>query len=241
MNADKLPSTLDNTEIYDLMYKTLFGVTPEFAASQQETQLVSGTPDAETLIAGAANTTFDGINDSVFTGAGNDEVEAQTATSPIAGHNRIHTGSGADIIFVNNGDRAFGGSGNDELDATDATGYRLSGGAGIDTFFLGADGRAIGGDGDDQFYVQEAGGNFLTGGAGADQFWIANVELPDTANTIFDFQAGVDVLGVLGISSASLTLTVVNGNTEVGLLGQTVAIVNGVTGLNVNTDFAFVS
>jgi glycerophosphoryl diester phosphodiesterase len=142
---------------------------------------------------------------------------------------------------VNNGDRAFGGSGNDELDATDATGYRLSGGAGIDTFFLGADGRAIGGDGDDQFYVQEAGGNFLTGGAGADQFWIANVELPDTANTIFDFQAGVDVLGVLGISSASLTLTVVNGNTEVGLLGQTVAIVNGVTGLNVNTDFAFVS
>ncbi|OKH25599.1 hypothetical protein NIES593_04500 [Hydrococcus rivularis NIES-593] len=29
MNADKLPSTLDNTEIYRLMYQTLFGVKPE--------------------------------------------------------------------------------------------------------------------------------------------------------------------------------------------------------------------
>jgi glycerophosphoryl diester phosphodiesterase len=241
MNADKLPTTVDNTEIYDVMYQTLFGVTPEEAAVQQETNLVSGTPGAETLIAGASNTTFDGINDTVFTGAGDDEVDAQTATSPIAGRNRIHTGSGADTIFVNNGDRSFGGSGNDELDATDATGYRLSGGAGNDTFYLGANGRALGGEGDDIFYVQSGGGNLLSGGAGADQFWIANVELPDTANTILDFQKGVDVIGVLGISSSNLTLNVVNGNTEVGLLGQTVAVVNSVTGLNVNTDFAFVS
>jgi glycerophosphoryl diester phosphodiesterase len=29
MNADKLPSTLDNTKIYELMYETLFGVKPE--------------------------------------------------------------------------------------------------------------------------------------------------------------------------------------------------------------------
>jgi glycerophosphoryl diester phosphodiesterase len=29
MNADELPSTLDNTEIYDLMYETLFGINPE--------------------------------------------------------------------------------------------------------------------------------------------------------------------------------------------------------------------
>ncbi|MBD2295634.1 alkaline phosphatase [Anabaena sphaerica FACHB-251] len=241
MNADKLPTTVDNTEIYDLMYQTLFGVTPEEAAAQQETQLVSGTTEGDELIAGNDDTNFDGINDTVFTGVGNDEVDAQTATSPIAGRNRINTGSGDDTIYVNKGDRAFGSSGNDEFDATDVTGYRLSGGAGNDIFYLGANGRALGGDGDDQFYVQEGGGNLLVGGAGADQFWIANVELPDTANTIVDFQQGIDVIGVLGISSDSLTLNVVNGNTEVGLLGQTVAVVNGMTGLNVNTDFAFVS
>ncbi|WP_071191735.1 alkaline phosphatase [Trichormus sp. NMC-1] len=242
MNADLLPSTLDNTEIYKLMYQTMFGVTPEEAAAQQETQLVSGTTADDKLVAGAANTAFDGINDSVFTGAGNDEVDAQTASSTIAGRNRINTGSGADTIYVNKGDSAFGGSGNDVFDATDAQGgNRMSGGAGNDIFYLGKDDRALGGDGDDKFYVQLGGGNLLSGGAGADQFWIATVELPDAANTILDFQKGVDVIGVLGISSSSLTLSVVSGNTEIGLNGQTVAIVNGVTGLNVNTNFVFQS
>ncbi|MFM6105748.1 MAG: alkaline phosphatase [Sphaerospermopsis kisseleviana] len=241
MNAGELPSTLDNTEIYDLMYKTLFGVTPEFAASQQETQLVSGTPDADKLIAGAANTTFDGINDSVFTGAGNDEVDAQTATSPIAGRNRIFTGSGADIIYVNKSDRAFGGSGNDILDATDATGYRLSGGAGNDIFFLGADGRALGGDGDDIFYVQEGGNNIISGGAGADQFWIVNVELPTAANTILDFTIGTDVLGIAG-QGANFgfdDLTLSGNNIAIG--ATTVAILNGVNTANLTAaNFAFV-
>jgi glycerophosphoryl diester phosphodiesterase len=239
MNADKLPSTLDNTEIYNVMYQTMFGVTPEFAASQQATQVVSGTTGADILIAGAANTTFDGINDTVFTGAGNDEIEAQTVSSPIAGRNRIDSGSGNDTIFAGNNDVVFGSSGNDYLEARDVSGYRLSGGVGDDTFYLGSNGRALGGDGKDKFYVSLGGGNLISGGAGADQFWIVNAELPKAANTVLDFQKGTDVIGVLGISSSSLTLNVLNGNTEIGLLGQTVAIVNGVTGLDINTNFVF--
>jgi glycerophosphoryl diester phosphodiesterase len=239
MNADKLPSTLDNTEIYNVMYQTMFGVTPEFAASQQATQVVSGTTGVDILIAGAANTTFDGINDTVFTGAGNDEIEAQTVSSPIAGRNRIDSGSGNDTIFAGNNDVVFGSSGNDYLEARDVSGYRLSGGVGDDTFYLGSNGRALGGDGKDKFYVSLGGGNLISGGAGADEFWIVNAELPKAANTVLDFQKGTDVIGVLGISSSSLTLNVLNGNTEIGLLGQTVAIVNGVTGLNVNTNFVF--
>jgi glycerophosphoryl diester phosphodiesterase len=239
MNADKLPSTLDNTEIYNVMYQTMFGVTPEFAASQQATQVVSGTTGADILIAGAANTTFDGINDTVFTGAGNDEIEAQTVSSPIAGRNRIDSGSGNDTIFAGNNDVVFGSSGNDYLEARDVSGYRLSGGVGDDTFYLGSNGRALGGDGKDKFYVSLGGGNLISGGAGADEFWIVNAELPKAANTVLDFQKGTDVIGVLGISSSSLTLNVLNGNTEIGLLGQTVAIVNGVTGLDINTNFVF--
>jgi glycerophosphoryl diester phosphodiesterase len=241
MNADLLPSTVDNTEIYKVMYQTLFGVSAEEAAAQQETELISGTTAGDVVVAGVDADGFDGINDTVFTGAGNDEVDAAFATSLIAGDNRISTGSGTDTIFVNDRDRAFGGSGNDELDATDATGYRLSGGAGNDTFFLGENGRALGGDGDDKFYIGEGGGNIIAGGAGADQFWIANVELPNAANTIVDFQQGTDVLGILGISSDTLTLDIINGNTEIGLGGQTIAVVNGVTGLDMNTDFAFVA
>ncbi|MDK2410249.1 alkaline phosphatase [Aphanizomenon sp. PH219] len=239
MNADKLPSTLDNTEIYNVMYQTMFGVTPEFAASQQATQVVSGTPGVDILIAGAANTTFDGINDTVFTGANDDEIEAQTVSSPIAGRNRIDSGSGNDTIFAGNNDVVFGSSGNDHLYASDVSGYRLSGGVGDDTFNLGSNGRALGGDGKDKFYVSLGGGNLISGGAGADQFWIVNAELPKAANTVLDFQKGTDVIGVLGISSSSLTLNVLNGNTEIGLLGQTVAIVNGVTGLDINTNFVF--
>jgi glycerophosphoryl diester phosphodiesterase len=241
MNADKLPSTVDNTEIYDLMYETLFGVTPEVAAAQQETKLVSGTSAADTLIAGVVDVESDGINDTVFTGAGNDEVDLQTVSSPIAGFNRVNLGSGDDIIYVNKNDRVFGGAGNDIFDATDGKGgNRMSGGTGDDIFFLGSGDRALGGAGNDQFYVQSGGGNLLSGGAGADQFWIANGELPTSANTILDFEKGVDVIGVLGISRDTFTLNVINGNTEIGLGGQTVAIVNGVTGLDANTNFVFV-
>ncbi|AFY48977.1 Alkaline phosphatase [Nostoc sp. PCC 7524] len=240
MNADKLPSTVDNTGIYDLMYQTLFGVTPEVAAAQQQTELVAGTAGADTLIA-AVDAPFDGINDTVFTGAGNDEVDAQTVSLPIAGRNRVNLGSGNDTIFVNRNDRVFGSAGNDEFDATDGKGgNRMSGGAGDDIFRLGSGDRALGGDGNDEFYVQSGGANLLSGGAGADQFWIANVELPTSANTILDFEKGVDVIGVLGISRNTLTLNVINGNTEIGLGGQTVAIVNGVTGLDANTNFVFV-
>ena len=115
----------------------------------------------------------------------------------------------------------------------------MSGGLGNDIFFLGSNDRALGGDGNDIFRVSLGGGNLISGGAGADQFWIVNAELPKAANTVLDFQKGTDVIGVLGISSSSLTLNVLNGNTEIGLLGQTVAIVNGVTGLDINTNFVF--
>lgn len=244
MNADKLPSTLDNTKIYDLMYQTLFGVTPEFAAAQQETKLVSGTSGNDILIAGAPGGSFDGINDSVFTGAGNDEVDTQTATSPIAGRNRIDLGSGNDTVFVSKSDSAFGGSGNDVFDATNALGgNRMSGGAGNDIFYLGSNDRALGGDGNDQFYVQSGGDNLLSGGAGADQFWIANAELPSTANTILDFQVGTDVIGILGsaslgISASTVNLSQVGSDTQIAFGGQTLAVLGGIEATSLNPDDA---
>ncbi|MBG0742422.1 MAG: alkaline phosphatase [Cylindrospermopsis raciborskii KL1] len=200
MNANQLPGTVDNTQIYGLMYQTLFGVTPEFAASQQEVKLVSGTGIGDKLIAGAnsSSSSFDGINDLVFTGAGADTVDASTAASAIAGNNNVFTGSGKDTIYVGNGDRTFGGSGDDEIYATDAKDYRISGGTGDDIFFLGVNGRALGGEGNDKFYVVEGGANLLSGGAGADQFWILTGDLPSTTNTITDFSRGVDVLGIAG-------------------------------------------
>ena len=241
MNADKLPSTLDNTQIYDLMYETLFGVTPDFAATQREAKLIVGTSGVDKLIAGTPEKPFDGINDLVFTGAGNDEVDATTAPSAIAGNNRINTGSGADEIFVNNGDRANGGSGDDIFDASEVSGYRLSGGKGNDIFNLGVSGRAIGGDGDDKFYVGEGGDNLLSGGAGADQFWLLTGDVPETANTVVDFTQGTDVLGIAGqgtaVNFASLTRT---GN-SIALNGDVFATLNGFdTATLTAADFVFI-
>lgn len=224
---------VDQVHIFETMFA---GVTEE-----SEKELVSGTAGSDTLIAGEAN--FDGVRDTVFTGAGNDEVDAVFNTN--ARQNRVNAGSGDDIIFVSRKDRVFGSVGNDEFDATDAMGgNRMSGGEGDDIFYLGMNDRALGGAGDDQFYVQLGGDNILSGGTGADQFWIVNVELPEAANTIIDFEIGTDVIGILGsaslgIDASTLELNVVDGNTEIGFAGETLAMLNGVTGLNVNTSVVF--
>ncbi|MCG9890141.1 MAG: alkaline phosphatase [Thermosynechococcaceae cyanobacterium MS004] len=238
MNADKLPSTLDNTEIYNIMYQTLFGVEPDVAAENIAPKLVSGSTGDDLLIAGSSDTAFDGINDIVFTGAGDDEIDSAIASSVIAGSNRISSGKGADTIFVANNDRVFGGVGDDEIDATDAKGYRASGGAGDDIFFLGSEGRALGGDGDDVFYVQSGGGNLISGGAGADQFWIYNAERPASANTILDFQMGTDVIGILG---APFTFSdLVRTGDTISFGGNTLAVLNGVNTANLTAaNFAF--
>jgi glycerophosphoryl diester phosphodiesterase len=192
---------------------------------------VSGTTGSDNLIA-KVTPGFDGFNDSVFSGAGNDTVDVPIAGAA-AGDNRIDLGSGNDVIFIANGDKAFGSAGDDIFEANDVKDYRVSGGAGNDTFYLGNNGRALGGDGADKFFVGTGGSNLLSGGAGADQFWIANGELPSGSNTVVDFQVGTDVIGIqgaksLGISATSLTLAQVGADTAINFSGQTLALLAGV-------------
>ncbi|MEO1760902.1 MAG: alkaline phosphatase [Cyanobacteria bacterium J06629_18] len=206
LNADKLASTVDNTGIYDIMYETLFGMTPEEAASNQtepnsEINLVSGTPERDILIPGIDG--FSGQGSSVFAGAGNDEI-----------------------------DLAFGGNNN-----------RVDAGSGDDVVYLNSQNRALGGEGDDKFFAS-GGGNTISGGEGADQFWIVSGEIPETANTIVDFEAGTDVIGILGseslgISSSTLELTEMEGDTKIAFDGNTLAMINGVTGLDVSQSIVF--
>ncbi|MEA5583313.1 alkaline phosphatase [Nodularia harveyana UHCC-0300] len=224
-----LANAVDQVNIAQTMFASVTEV------NQQD--LVSGTPDADILI---ASVDIDGVQDTIFTGAGNDEVDLVFNSN--ARNNRINGGSGDDTIFVSRRDRVFGSAGNDEFDATDSLGEnRMSGGAGNDIFFLGSGDRALGGAGDDQFYVQEGGDNLLSGGTGADQFWILTGDLPMAANTIVDFQIGTDVLGIAGqganFSFDNLTLT----GDSIMIGGTTLAILNGVdtTGLTAD-NFAFV-
>jgi serralysin len=201
-----------------------FLIAPNAKLVQNSSLVTGATSGADTVEAGISKG-FDGVNDIVFTGAGNDTVDSVIGGA-LASGNRIDTGSGADTIFVANNDRAFGGSGNDIFEATDVSGYRASGGAGNDDFFLGSNGRALGGDGSDRFFVGTGGGNLLSGGSGADQFWIFAAEAPSSSNTVLDFQAGTDVLGFQGASFgfADLTRT---GNT-IAFGGNAIATLTGI-------------
>jgi glycerophosphoryl diester phosphodiesterase len=193
-----------------------------------EISQVAGTTTADNLIAGITPG-FDGFNDRVFTGAGNDKIDAPIAGAS-TGDNRVDAGSGNDTISIADADQVFGSAGDDQLDATDAKDYRASGGAGNDTFYLGTNSKALGGEGNDKFYVGTCGGNIISGGAGVDQFWIANGEVPKAANTILDFQVGTDVISVQGIgaNATNISLTQVGADTSIGFGGQTLAVLKGI-------------
>ena len=225
-----------------------FLIAPTANLVQNTSLVAGGSASADTLIAGST-TGFDGINDIVFTGAGDDKIDSVIGGA-LASGNRIDAGSGKDTIDLANNDRVFGGEGNDILDASDASGYRASGGAGDDTFYLGSTGRALGGDGDDRFFVQAGGGNLLSGGIGADQFWIfggqnpanpiTTPQNPASGNTILDFQVGTDVIGLIG-SGASFGQLTRTGST-IALNGFTLATLNGVDTTTLTaTSFAFVN
>ena len=178
---------------------------------------------------------FDGQNNLLFSGAGNDTVDLGfVAAAPTVGNNIIDLGSGNDSIFVNKNDRVFGSDGNDTFFAQDSQGgNRISGGLGNDTFYLGSNDRALGGDGNDIFRVSLGGGNLISGGAGADQFWIVNAELPKAANTVLDFQLGTDVIGIqgavsLGITTSTLKLNQVGADTAIVFNNQTLATLTGI-------------
>jgi serralysin len=199
----------------------------------QDTQYFAGTTNADIIVA-KQTPGFGGVNDVVFSGAGNDEVDS-AAAGALASNNIIDSGSGDDTVFLANGDRAFGSADNDTFFGDEANNFRASGGAGNDFFFLGngSNGRALGGDGNDTFEVGLGGGHLLSGGAGADQFWIVNAELPKAANTVLDFQVGSDVIGIkgavsLGITSSNLSLTQVGADTAIMFGGQTLATLSGI-------------
>ncbi|MEM1367584.1 MAG: LamG-like jellyroll fold domain-containing protein [Cyanobacteria bacterium P01_H01_bin.15] len=243
-----------------------------FEGGDAQSQLVFGTGDDD-IFDSAVAPNFTGINQLLFSGAGDDFVE--TVTNP-AGlpSSRIYLGSGNDEQILGSGDRSFGGSGNDILDSSqgkgsnrlyggdgddelilgsrdraygndgndtlDSTlsegGTRLYGGDGDDTFFLGTGDRAIAGEGNDRFFVGSGGENLVTGGVDSDEFWIVTGEIPTAANTITDFEAEIDKLGIggLGIGFEDLTITS-NGDTTVSLGGDDLAFLLGVSTIDSNS------
>ncbi|WP_310489543.1 alkaline phosphatase [Chamaesiphon sp. VAR_69_metabat_338] len=225
-----IPGLIDQVDIAQTMFASV--------AETSQQNLVSGTPGSDTEIAKVGGT-IDGVQDTIYTGDGNDTIDLAFNTN--GRNNTVDAGKGDDTIFVSRNDTVFGGEGNDTFYAIDSKGEnRMSGGAGNDTFYLGSNDLALGGDGNDKFYAGSGGGNTLSGGAGADQFWIATGSLPSSANTITDFQIGTDVIGVsgsksLGISSSTLKLNQTSADTSINFGTQTLAVLTGIQANSLST------
>lgn len=143
--------------------------------------------------------------------------------------------------FIGEGQKLFTGSGNDLVDVTLALGAnRIDLGSDNDTLFAGSDNRIIAGSGNDILFLGSGNGNnVVTGGSGADQFWIVTDTgaLPTNPNTITDFTAGEDVIGLanteLSFADLSISESIVSSQTRttVTALGEELAVL-----LNVQSD-----
>ncbi|MDJ0681878.1 MAG: alkaline phosphatase, partial [Xenococcaceae cyanobacterium MO_167.B52] len=202
LNSDLLTSTVDNTDMYRIMYQTLFGVAPEEVAI--ETPVEPEPTQVEPIFGSLGEDTIEvtGSNELVFTGAENDLIDAIAS----GGGNRIYATDGDDILILGTGDRFSGGAG------------------------------------DDQFFAVSGGNNTITGDAGADQFWIANADIPETANVITDFTTGEDVIGVagLGISFSDLTFTDSDLGAVIAVNDSELAIFNNINADSLSNEEFFV-
>ena len=214
MNAEKLPSTLDNTVIYDLMYQTMFGVY----------NLINGT-------SGNNNLTATTNPDRILGNGGNDTI---TSTVANAGQNDLFDGGiGTDTLVIS------GGTASTTLTLNVAnianTSNQLSGISGLvvqnfEIFnfanFLGTL-NATGSTGNDTITAGAgndtldggAGTNTLRGGAGDDTYIISV-----STNTITEAaNAGIDTVR----SSVTYTLAtnvenlVLTGTTDLNGTGNT--------------------
>jgi 2',3'-cyclic-nucleotide 2'-phosphodiesterase (5'-nucleotidase family) len=183
---------------------------------------------------------FDGKNDLLFSGAGEDIIDIATLSGFA---NRIFTGSGNDAIYAGSRDVITGGSGDDEIWAIDGDGNRLSAGLGNDIFIIGSSAnRALGGAGDDKFYVLGgAGTNYLNGGAAADQFWLVSEigDLPASKQFVMDFQLGADKVGLAGVAFTSLSFSQVGSDTLLRVAGVDVGHFTNLSASSLNNQANF--
>jgi len=172
MNAELLNPTADNTEIYQIMYRTLFGLDslPEYQDGTNDRDDFVGTAGKDVIVGFGGDDRIVGAlgADILYGGVGNDRIE---------GDQRANNAGGDDLIY--------GGSGNDRID-----------GDGGNDIIYGEDGDdSIRGDEGDDFLIGGAGRDRLFGEEGADTFVLA---LGEGDDIIRDFEVGVDMIGLSG-------------------------------------------
>ncbi|NES86611.1 MAG: calcium-binding protein [Moorea sp. SIO2B7] len=221
MNAELLPSTVNNTMIYQLMYQTLFGLDslPDYQDGTNETDIIVGGDEDDVIVTfGGQDTAAGGLGDDIIYGSDGDDV--------LRGDRNSRNSGGT----VRGNDFIYGDAGND----------RIGGKAGDDTLFGEAGDDQIWGDDGDDLLRGGLGDDTLTGddfsgGQGRDTFVLAAGEGTDT---IVDFEVGTDLIGLAdGLTFEQLTL----GGNAIEFGDETLATLNGVnTAILTAADFTLV-
>jgi glycerophosphoryl diester phosphodiesterase len=191
MNANRLPSTVDNTDIYKQMYFTLFGVLGDPSARQGTAgnDTLFGTSAADAFIGNGGNDTIyagEGNNrvylgkgnSTVFAGAGDDVVSTDDGNFTIyageglnrisvgRGNSTLYTGAGNDIITVLGGNTTiYAGEGRNVITIGAGTSTNV---AGNDTIYTGSGDDYINASGGDNLIYAGEGRNTILTGSGKD-------------------------------------------------------------------------
>jgi glycerophosphoryl diester phosphodiesterase len=204
LNAEDLPSSHENTYIYELMYRTLFGQNslPNLIEGTPEDEVLVGNADRDLIRANEGNDTLAGsVNNDILYGEVGDDVLRGDFNTPQEGDEA----GGNDLLY--------GGLGNDTL----------YGQGGSDALYGDAGDDLLYGDAGDDLLYGGAGFNTLTGGDGRDIFAIAPGTEED-ADTFNDFRIGEDYIGLSdGLSFGQLSVAQDGRNTVISLDGDTVA------------------
>ena len=116
-DADGVFSYLEDLEVADAEVETVFGSL------------------GDDLIDAAIDSDFDGNNDILFTGSGDDLIDVSQAF----GHNRIYAGDGDDILLAGSNNRLVGNAGEDKFFVGTGDHNLITGGADADQFWLVTD------------------------------------------------------------------------------------------------------
>jgi glycerophosphoryl diester phosphodiesterase len=257
LNADLLPSTLDNTEIYRLMYKTLFGEYPDSNAIQgsDNDDTLFGTEADDVIFAAAGNNfifaaegnnviTAKNGDDTVYAGAGNDTIQISGGNNSIfaaEGINDISTGEGNDLIYTGAGDDTIrAGDGNNTIYAAEGL-NRITTGDGNNLIYTGAGNDVIyTGAGDDWIYAAQ-GDNIIATGTGSDRVYAGSgsdrfiLDAGVGAVTIYGFASNDTISRGDGLSSSTdLTFNISGNDTLISFENDLLATLNGVQLSNVS-------
>ncbi|MFM2313262.1 MAG: hypothetical protein RLZZ04_2538 [Cyanobacteriota bacterium] len=129
LNSDLLESTVDNTDMYSIMYQTLFGSEPGMVAdggNQTTAESLLGNQDIDII-------ELEDSDRQVFAGEGQDLVNAATSGT---GNNSINLEAGDDLAILGTGDIVVGAEGVDRFFVTNGGDNTITGGEGADQFWL---------------------------------------------------------------------------------------------------------